>query len=94
MRSWLRMLAGLIVWAVHFFLVYAIGEFAGSAPGWRIVVAALTLAAIALNLTLLARFVRGNGGDGFAQWRTAIAAGGLVIGGIAIAWQGLPALFV
>jgi hypothetical protein len=93
MRSWLLLLAGLLVWAAHFFALYAIGEFAGATPGWRWAVAALTLACLAAEIALLLRVRHAPRRDSFERWRASVAAGGLLLGAIAVAWQGLPALF-
>ena len=92
MRSWLLLLAGLIVWTGHFFAVYAIGEFGGEAPGWRITVGVLTLLGLAAEGGLFV-LLRGIApGDGFERWRKSIALGGVGISAIAVLWQGLPAL--
>ncbi|MET0247837.1 MAG: hypothetical protein ABW182_13895 [Sphingomonas sp.] len=93
MRVWAALLAGLLVWAAHFFLVYAIGEFGGEGTGQRVAVIAATLAAIAADLVLLRLARRMRTHDPFDRWRRAIACGGLMLSALSVLWQGLPALF-
>lgn len=93
MRSWAVILSGFLVWAVHFFLLYGIGEFGSDSPVARVAIAVLTglgLAACALLAWLIARVPRQ---DRFGRWRTQLARAGLGLGAIGILWQGLPALF-
>ncbi|HMO74850.1 MAG TPA: hypothetical protein PKD99_05035 [Sphingopyxis sp.] len=92
MRSWAILLAGLIVWAVHFFLLYGIGEFAGEGKGPRLAVLAITALALAVVAMLARLLLRAPGGDGFERWRGRLALAGLLLGGLAVLWQGLPAL--
>lgn len=92
MRSWLMLLAGLLVWAAHFFALYAIGEFGGEEPGWRVAVVGLTLLCLAVDAVLLMVLVCARRPGGFERWRASVAAGGLALSAIAVVWQGLPAL--
>lgn len=92
MKSWLILLAGLLIWAVHFFLLYGIGEFAGEGRGTRIAVGVLTLFGLTLIGWLAQRFAHIAPGDDFARWRMFLARTGLAISALAVAWQGLPAL--
>jgi hypothetical protein len=94
MRSWLLLLAGLLVWAAHFFALYAIGEFGGEATEWRVAVVLLTILCLAANLGLVFALLKARRTDGFERWRASVAAGGLALSVIAVTWQGLPALFV
>jgi len=92
MRSWAILLAGPILWAVHFFLLYGIGEFAGEGRSARLAVLALTGLGLALALLLTRLLLRAPDGDPFEQWRTRLALAGLLLGGLAVLWQGLPAV--
>jgi hypothetical protein len=92
MRSWLILLGGLLLWTVHFFLLYGIGEFAGASTASR--GAVLLLSGLALGaLGLLARQpLPLDRSDDFTRWRAGVALGGLALSALAIAWQALPAL--
>jgi hypothetical protein len=92
MRSWLILLGGLLLWAVHFFLLYGIGEFAGASAASRgpvLLLSGLALGAVGL---LARRLLPLDRSDDFARWRAAVALGGLALSALAIAWQALPAL--
>lgn len=93
MRSWLILLAGLLLWAAHFFLLYGIGEFGGDGSGPRIAVLAVTLACLLAGAAMLLPLVRAPSADAYERWRNASALLGVVLSMIAIVWQGLPALF-
>lgn len=94
MRTWLLLLGGLLVWAVHLFGIYAAGEIWGHAPPARIAVVALTIAGLAANAGLIAILWRCPDQDGFAGWVRSVAlmASGLSI--VAICWQGATLLAV
>lgn len=92
MRTWTLLLSGLLVWAVHFFILYGIGEFAGSDPASRIAVAAMTAICLAACALLAWAIARAPQQDGFGQWRARLALAGLGLGAIAVIWQGFPAL--
>lgn len=92
MRAWAILLGGLLVWAAHFFLLYAIGEFARDAIMARIAIGLLTIACLAAELIILAVCLK-RPRDGFGQWQRQVGALGAALGGIAIVWQGLPSLF-
>lgn len=87
------LLAGLLLWAAHFFLLYGIGEFAGSGPGARIAVGLATLCGLAAAALLFQRIAHMEDMDTFGSWRRRVSLGGLALAGIAIFWQSLPALF-
>jgi len=88
MRTWAILLGGLVVWAVHFFGLYAVAEIAPKP--W--LVAALTLACLAANLWLLLHVRRLTKTDEFHAWRRSVAMGGAGLSLLAVAWQALPAL--
>ena len=88
MKSWLILLSGFLIWTVHFFGLYGIGEFAPNA-GWVI---ALTLVCIAANLVALYCLLRLRADEHFSVWRRFIARGGVGLSLLAVVWQSLPAL--
>ena len=94
MKSWLILLAGLLIWAAHFFLLYGIGEFAGDGRGARIAVGLATIGALGLVAAIGWRIGRMDAAAGFASWRRGVAFFGLILGAIAILWQSLPAIIV
>ena len=95
MRSWAFLLAGLLIWAAHFFILYGIGSVFPGEPiaSWlTIAVTALALAANGGLLWLVALRRLGRP-DRFDRWRDGLTALGLGLSFVAVAWQGLPALF-
>lgn len=88
MRTWAILLGGLIVWAVHFFGLYAVAEIAPRVG----LVAALTLICIAADLWLLYRIRHLPKDDAFDAWRRSVAIGSAGLSLLAVAWQALPAL--
>ena len=94
MRSWLLLLGGLLVWAVHFFALYAVGSIFLTTDLARGLTIALTLICL-LALALIGRRVwLARAGDAERDWIRIVALWGIAIGGIAILWQGLVALLV
>ena len=86
----LRISMGILVWALHFTLIYGFTALAcargfGAAAPWVVGVATVlaAAAAIAIIVTHLS--------SEFTRWMTA-AVGGFAL--IAIVWEGLPALMV
>lgn len=88
MRTWAILLRGLIVWAVHFFGVYALAEIAPRVS----LVLALTAACLLADLWLLLRSSALPRVDAFDAWRRSVAIGGVVLSLLAVGWQALPAL--
>lgn len=95
MRSWAFLLGGLLIWALHFFLVYGVASvFPGTALA-RILTAAATLLCLSGALLLLwpaARHWRAADRDGLSRWMSGVAAAGAALAAVAIVFQGLPAL--
>ena len=94
MAIWRNLLGGMVLWAAHFFAVYAI---ASVWPGTRIAVF-LTLLATVLALAFAAwLFVRTFdarvAGDALQRWSVGLGLCGLALAGAAIVYQGLPAAF-
>lgn len=94
MRTWAFFLGGMIIWAAHFFALYAIASLFLTSPiaRWLTLAATLGCAAAALGLLIVAR-QKSAGSDTdnwLAQLSTLFAGGAL----IAVLWQGLPALII
>ncbi|MCK0509874.1 hypothetical protein [Aromatoleum buckelii] len=88
----LRLSAGVIVWALHFSVIYGLSALAcaRSAPQavpWVIGVA--TLVAIGACVAIIVREL--GQGPGFEPW---LAAGLAVLALLAILWEALPVLMV
>lgn len=88
MKSWLILLSGLLVWTVHFFSIYAIGEIAPR-PIWVI---ALTFVCAAADIWLLLGIRRLPIDGPFAVWRRSVALGGCLLSLVAVCWQGLAVI--
>jgi hypothetical protein len=88
------MLSGLILWAVHFFALYAIASIFLTTPLARALTLLLTSICIAFGALMFVRTLRGSAPTVLDAWIRAIALGGLGIAGVAMVWQSLPALFV
>lgn len=90
MSAVLRMSLGVVLWALHFAVVYGFTAlacargFAAAAP-W--VVGAATLLAALLALAIIAT----NASSEFTRWMTAAIAGFALV---AIVWEGIPAFIV
>ena len=94
MHEWRNLLGGLLLWAIHFFAVYIIGSVF---PGKRIAAALVlitTFAIIAVTLTLAINAFRAISEmhDGLQRWMSDLSLLGYLIGGLAIIYQGLPAI--
>lgn len=88
MRAWAAMLGGLIVWAIHFFALYAAGSVFPETATARLITGAVTLACLAAAAAILVRALRLAPG-----LQRTLALAGALLSAIAIIWQGLPALF-
>ena len=94
MRGWLLLFGGLLIWAVHFFLLYG---FASSFPGMA-VAHWLTLAATGATLAANAAIIYATSpwrthGDAVDHWIRTVGFGGASLSSLAVIWQGLSALF-
>ncbi len=94
MHNWRNLLGGLLLWAAHFFAVYIIGSVF---PGERIaavLVLITTFAILAVTLTLAIKALRARSDidDGIQRWMSDLTLLGYLTGGVAIIYQGLPAV--
>jgi hypothetical protein len=92
MRSWLILLGGLLLWAVHFFLLYGIGEFGGSGPAARLAIGLISIACLAIITILLVRLARQPREDALSGWGAYLGRAGLLLGALGVVWQTLPVL--
>ena len=97
MTAWRTLLAGLVVWLIHFAIVYllpsleAIG--AASPKSLAIMHAVATLACLAAAIVLaLFAWKKGRAEEPGAAFRHHVAALGAGMAGVAIIWQAAPAL--
>lgn len=95
MGKWLLLLGGLLIWAAHFFLLYA---FASIFPGTdlaRWLTIAATGIAIAANVVVIYQALDAGTVDGagsFDRWIRTVGFSGALLSSIAVLWQGFPAL--
>ena len=94
MQTWVKTLGGLLIWAVHFFAAYGVASLFPGTQVARWLVLGLTLAGLGACLGLLMRVTRSLDEDDFTRWRSKLSAGGYLVGALAIAYQGLPAVLV
>ncbi len=97
MPSLLRWLAGPLVWAAHFLVVYA-SESVLCSRGWGAdahltLIALATVAGLALLFVSSRRALAASGAEGSAFMQRVAAALSL-LGGLAIVWTALPAVFL
>lgn len=96
MRTWLLLLGGLLVWAAHFFLLYAIASVFPGTSTARILTLVVTAPALGANAALI--WIAANRlfdrQDPLGQWIAAFAATAAGLSFVAVVWQALPALLV
>ncbi len=95
MRTWAFLLAGLIVWTVHFFGIYTIASIWLTSTTSRILSGALTLLCLAADGWLLWRalpVLRVSRSDEVDHWIALVAMLGIALSLLAVLWQGLPVL--
>ena len=94
MRAWALLIAGLVIWAAHFFALYGI---ASVLPGRRAdalwFVLAATVFAVAANVLVLRRLrARPGHADEVNVWVTRVASLGAIFSVLAVLWQTVPVL--
>ncbi len=95
MREWTVLLGGLVIWAAHFFTLYAIASILPGKGEARLLVLAATLAALALDAFVLGMALSSLKGRASPEATTLMAragAAGALLSLVAIAWQALPAI--
>jgi len=94
MRGWRFLLGGLIVWAVHFFVLYGIASIWLTTPLARVLTLLATALCLAADAVLIVRIRRSDGREAMETWMRAVAFYGAAISVVAILWQALPALLL
>jgi len=93
MRAWVLILAGLIVWAAHFFALYGIASVFPGLPVARWLTLAVTVPALAADGAILVHALRGRSSDDrLDRWIAGLASLGAALSVVAVLWQGLPGL--
>lgn len=95
MREWTILLGGLVIWAAHFFTLYAIASLLPGKDEARLLVLAATLAALALCSLVLGMALssrRSRSSDEGKPLMARAGAVGALLSLVAIAWQALPAI--
>lgn len=94
MRTWLILLAGPIVWTVHFFGLYILASILPGTRAAPLLVLAATGIALALITWLIRRAARSlkTTDDGFARWALQLSLLASALSFVAIVYQAMPAL--
>ena len=96
MRPWALLLAGLTVWAAHFFVLYGIASVLPGRPAsaaWLVLAA--TVVAVAADALILRRALSGRASpDALDNWIARGAGLGAALSLLAVIWQAVPILFV
>ena len=91
MRHWAFLLSGLIVWAAHFFLLYAFASLFSGNDLARWLTLAATLPALAADGAVVWWAVRGPRSV-VGAWGRQLAGLGAALSIVAVVWQALPAI--
>lgn len=96
MHKWRNLLGGLLLWAAHFFAVYIIGSVFPGKKIAAVLALVITLVILAVILTLAIKAFRAVSTmrGGLPRWMTHLSLLGYLIGGIAVIFQGLPAILL
>lgn len=97
MRQWVFLLGGLLVWTAHFFGLYIAASLfpRGDLAAWlTILLTVAGLAAIFVLARSALRQWRNREADDVAHWASGFALLGYALAGVAILYQGLPALLI
>src|SRR3546814_20143710 len=97
MRAWAFLLGGMIVWTVHFFMLYIIASIFLTSPLSRtltLLVPLLCLAADGMLLARAARLKRDWQTHGVSSWKNSLATLFAALSLVAFFWLGLCALLV
>ena len=90
MRGWTFLLGGLIVWAIHFFMLYAIASIFLTATLARALALLATLICLAGGALLFVRTLQSEAPTRLDSWMRAVALSGIGLAAVAITWQTLP----
>lgn len=96
---WLRLTAGLLIWAAHFagvYLISSLGDVAASADAWSWRAAGLAFSAVCFTAAagVAIRFRRGGRSGAATSWEDHVSGGGALVAVVGVVWQTLPLLIV
>jgi hypothetical protein len=94
MRTWVLLLGGLTIWAVHFFALYAIASLLPGQPQARWWALAATVPALLACALILRRLLTNGGTDPLDRWAGYLATLGAATALLAILWQVAPVLLI
>lgn len=92
MRGWTFLLAGPLVWTVHFFALYGVASIFLTPTLSRLLTGLISLACLAAIAWLFVRTRRSQPVDDPDAWTHRVSLLGIGISGLAVFWQALPAL--
>lgn len=92
--SWTLFLGGLLVWALHFFALYAVASIFLTSDTARLLTVAVTLLCLVLNALLFVRVASVQADVELTRWMRSLALLGVSLSVVAILWQALPAALV
>lgn len=94
MRAWAILLAGLILWTIHFLALYIVVSVFLTTPLARILTLMITALCLGTATLLFLRLREAQDRSELDRWMKRVAQVGIAVAGVAILWQGLPALLV
>lgn len=92
MRGWTFLLAGPIVWTVHFFALYGIASIFLTSTISRVLTVLVSVACLAAIALLFVRVRASQPVDDPDAWTHRVSLLGVCLSGVAIFWQTLPPL--
>lgn len=94
--KWMLLLGGLVVWAAHFFLLYAFASIFPGSDTARWLTAAATALGLAANGAIIQAAISSNrrpSSDDLERWARQVALPECILSIAAVLWQGLTVLF-
>jgi hypothetical protein len=93
MGAWLVLFGGLLIWAAHFFAIYAIASiFPGTGFGRWLTLIATVIGLVGVAWIIWWSTLRRDVGDQFDRWIWRFGVVAATLSFVAILWQGFPAL--
>lgn len=89
--AWSCFLGGLLIWALHFFSLYAVASIFPTSDTARLLTGALTILCLALNILLWRRLAAVPAHGNLNHWMRSLALLGVALSVLVILWQALPA---
>lgn len=94
MGRWTFLLGGMIVWAVHFFALYAIASIFLTTPLARLLTVVVSVGCLAVDAWLFRRALAAPHMDDIDGWSRTMALLMIGISAIAVLWQAFPAVLI